>query len=121
MLFFGWTAATTRDTWRVHSPSIIEAIGKAETSVFVLDVSDGRRYGKRVLPESLKTLAYETGGLYHETFDFPDLARQRVQQSLDGYYELVFRDPAAGRGWHQVEVELTRHAGSFLFHRWYQN
>jgi VWFA-related protein len=121
LLFFGWTAATTRDSWRVHYPSIIEAIGKAETSVFVLDVSDGKRYGKRVLPESLKTLAYETGGLYHETFDFPDLARQRVQRSLDGYYELVFRDPAAGHGWHQVEVELTGGSGTALFHRWYRS
>jgi VWFA-related protein len=121
MLFFGWTAATTRETWRDEYPSILEAIGKAETSVSVLDVSDGKRYGKRVLIQSLKSLASDTGGLYNETFDFPDLARQRVERSLEGYYELVFRDPALTRGWHQVEIELVGRPGTPLFHRWYRD
>ncbi len=120
LLFFGWTAATTRDTWRVRAPAIIEAVAKAETSVFVLDVSDGRR-SKVVLLESLKTLAFETGGSYQETYVFPDLARQRVQSSLDGYYELTFRNPGIHRGWHEVEIELTRRVGTPLFRRWFQD
>jgi VWFA-related protein len=122
MLFFGWTAATTRETWRDEYPAILEAIGKAETSVSVLDVSDGRRVSnKPVLLGSLKSLASDTGGLYNETYDFPDLARQRVERSLEGYYELVFRDPAGVRGWHQVEVELAGHPGTPLFRRWYRD
>jgi len=122
MLFFGWTAATTKETWRDEYPAILDAIGRAETSVSVLDVSDGRRAGPNpVLLGSLKSLASDTGGLYNETFDFPDLARQRVERSLEGYYELVFRDPAPTRGWHQVEVELIGRPGTPLFHRWYRN
>lgn len=122
MLFFGWTAATTRETWRDEYPAILDAIGRAETSVSVLDVSDGRRYSRKpVLLGSLKSLASDTGGVYNETFDFPDLARQRVERSLEGYYELVFRDPALARGWHQVEVELIGRPGTPLFHRWYRN
>jgi len=123
MLFFGWTAATTRETWRNEYPAILEAIGKAETSVSVLDVSDGRRVSnKPVLLGSLKSLAADTGGLYNETFDFPDLARLRVERSLDGSYELVFRGPAAGgRGWHDVEITLTGREGTALFPRWYRD
>lgn len=122
MLFFGWTAATTKETWRDEYPAILDAIGRAETSVSVLDVSDGRRVGpKPVLLGSLKSLASDTGGLYNETYDFPDLARQRVERSLEGYYELVFRDPASMRGWHRVEIELFGHTGTPLFHRWYSN
>jgi VWFA-related protein len=122
MLFFGWSAATTKETWRDEYPAILDAIGRAETSVSVLDVSDGRRVGpKPVLLGSLKSLASDTGGLYNETFDFPDLARQRVERSLEGYYELVFRDPTPTRGWHEVEVELLGRPGTPLFHRWYRN
>jgi hypothetical protein len=122
MLFFGWTAATTKETWRDEYPAILEAIGRAETSVSVLDISDGRRVTtKPVLPQSLKDLASDTGGLYNETYDFPDLARRRVERSLEGYYEIVFRDPAIRRGLHEVEIELVGRAGTPVFHRWYQN
>lgn len=123
MLFFGWSAATTRETWRNEYPAILEAIGRAETSVSVLDVSDGRRVSnKPVLLGSLKSLAADTGGLYNETFDFPDLARLRVERSLDGSYELVFRGPATGgRGWHDVEITLTGREGTALFPRWYRD
>jgi VWFA-related protein len=122
MLFFGWTAATTRETWRNEYPAILEAIGRAETSVSVLDVSDGKRVGpKPVLLGSLKSLAADTGGLYNETFDFPDLARLRVERSLDGSYELVFRGPAGGRGWHDVEITLAAREGTALFPRWYRD
>ena len=122
MLFFGWSAATTQETWRNEYPAILEAMGRAETSVSVLDVSDGRRVSnKPVLLGSLKSLAADTGGLYNETFDFPDLARRRVERSLDGSYELVFRGPAAGRGWHDVEIALTGREGTALFPRWYRD
>jgi VWFA-related protein len=122
MLFFGWTAATTRETWRDEYPAILDAIGRAETSVSVLDVSDGNRRGpKPVLLGSLKSLASDTGGTYNETFDFPDLARTRVERSLDGSYELVFRDPAMGRGWHEVEIALAGRPGTVLFPRWYRD
>jgi len=121
LLFFGWSAATNEHTWRARAPSVIESVTKAETSVFVLDVSDGRRYGKRLLLESLKTLAFETGGLYQTTYDFPDLARNRVQRTLDGYYELTFRNQPTSRGWHRVDVELARRLGTALFRRWFQD
>ena len=122
MLFFGWTAATTKETWRDEYPAILEAIGKAETSVSVLDISDGRRVAARpVLPQSLKDIASDTGGVYNETYDFPDLARRRTERSLEGYYEIVFRDPTVRHGPHEIEIELVGRAGTPLFHRLYTN
>src|SRR5262249_3494946 len=120
VLFFGWTAATTPQTWRIRYASVIDAFGKADASVFALDVSNGKRYGKRLLLESLATLAFGTGGLYHPTYDLPGRARQRVQRALEGYYEIVFR-PTAQRGWHEVQIELTNREGRPLFRRWYRD
>jgi len=47
--------------------------------------------------------------------------RRRVERSLEGYYEVVFRDPSLARGLHQVEIELVGRSGTPLFHRWYSN
>jgi len=47
--------------------------------------------------------------------------RRRVERSLEGYYEIVFRDPAIRRGLHEVEIELVDRAGTPVFHRWYSN
>lgn len=122
MLFFGWTAATTKETWREEYPAILETIGRAETAVSVLDISDGRRVtNKPVLPQSLKDLASDSGGLFNETYDFPDLARRRVERSLEGYYEIVFRDPPGRRGLHEVDIELVGRSGTPIFHRLYTN
>ncbi len=118
MLFFGWSIGRRRGPERVEYPKMIEAIGKARTSVWVLDVSDGRH----TLAEGIARLASDTGGLYNETFDFPDLARQRVERSLEGgTYEIVFRNPAVARGWHEVDVELITSSGTPLFQRWYRD
>lgn len=95
-------------------------MGKAEASVFALDVSNGKRYGSKLLLESFATLAFETGGLYHATYDFPGPARQRVRKALEGYYELVFR-PTTQRGWHEIQVELVTRPGAALFRRWYRD
>jgi hypothetical protein len=51
-----------------------------------------------------------------------DLIRLKVHRAVeDGTYELVFRNPAVARGWHQVEVELVGRPGTPLFHRWYRD
>ena len=118
LLFFGWTIRTYRTTEHARYPVMVEAITKADTSVFALDVSDGRH----TLEKGIRLLAADTGGLYEgDNQWFPDRSRLRVQHALQGSYELVFRDPATERGWHQVEVELTRVTGRTLFRRWYRD
>ncbi len=123
LLFFGWTIGGRRGPERVEYPKMIEAIGKAQTSVWVLDVSDG----KHTLAAGLVRLAFDTGGLYnggcvYETMYCADLIRLKVHRAVEGgTYELVFRNPAVSRGWHQVDIELVGRPGTPLFHRWYRD
>lgn len=68
------------------------------------------------------TRARRDGGCIYETMYCADLIRLKVHRAVeDGTYELVFRNPAVARGWHQVEVELVGRPGTPLFHRWYRD
>jgi VWFA-related protein len=123
LLFFGWTIArASRATRYIDYPAMIEAISKARTSVFVLDVSDGHHS----LELGLKQLAADTGGLYnggclYEMMYCADLATAKTQRAVGGgTYEIVFRDPTTTRGWHEVEVQLTTGKGIAVFARWYR-
>jgi hypothetical protein len=117
LLFCGWAAESHRASWRTDYPSIVEAVSRAHASVFVLDVSSGAHR----LEAGLRVLANDTGGTYNATFDFPDLARLRIQRALEGAYEVVFRSPGPGRGWHSVEIELVNASGTAVFPRWYND
>jgi VWFA-related protein len=117
LLFFGWTVKSHLSRWHANYPAIIEAVGKAQTTVDVLDVSDGYHS----LAKELRIVAEETGGIYQATHLFPDLARLRVQHSLEGRYELVFKSPSTDRGWHRLDIQLNDRAGTLLFQRWYQD
>ena len=123
LLFFGWTIASRKAPPRVEYRELVEVIGKAQTSVWVLDVSDG----KHTLASGLARLASDTGGLYnggciYETMYCADLIRLKVHRAVEsGVYELVFRDPAFTPGWHQVDITLTGRVGTALFPRWYRD
>ncbi|HLN57884.1 MAG TPA: hypothetical protein VK416_04945, partial [Thermoanaerobaculia bacterium] len=124
LLFFGWgIGRPKRDSWFVEYPAMIEAISKARTSVFVLDVS-GRHHW---LESSLELLAADTGGLFnggctYEMMYCADLARMKTQRAIEGgTYELVFRDPAKARGWHEIEVKLIGRDGIAVFQQWYRD
>ncbi len=123
LLFFGWTVGRRWGPERLDYPKMVEAIGRAQTSVRVLDVSDGRH----TLAEGIARLAYDTGGLYnggclYEMRWCADLARLRVHSAVEGgTYEAVFRDPVSARGWHKVEIELVGRPGTALFPRWYRD
>ena len=124
LLFFGWgIGRPKRDSWFVEYPAMIEAISKARTSVFVLDVSGGHHW----LEPSLELLAADTGGLFnggciYEMMYCADLARIKTQRAIEGgAYEIVFRDPAKTRGWHEIEVQLIGRAGIAAFQQWYRD
>jgi VWFA-related protein len=116
LLFFGWTIRTWKGSGHSNYPRMLEAITKADTSVFALDVSDGIHK----LAVDVSWLARETGGFWSPTHEFPDLARIRVQRTLRGSYEIVFKSPGGPRGWHEVDIEVVG-AGTALFRRWYQD
>jgi VWFA-related protein len=124
VMFFGWSLGRPkRDSWFIEYPAMIDAITKANTSVFVLDVSNGYHW----LDTALRELAYDTGGLYnggceYEMMYCAELATLKAKRAIEGgSYEVVFRDPATTKGWHQVEIELINLAGIPTFSRWYQD
>ena len=61
-------------------------------------------------------------GCIYEMEYCADLARLKTERAIEGgAYELVFRDPAATRGWHEVQVQIVRGNGIAAFQQWYRN
>lgn len=124
LLFFGWTIGRPRRAaWHLEYPAMVDALGKARTSVFVLDVSDGFHS----LAPALIQIAADTGGLYnggciYEMAYCADLARVKTQRAFSGgRYDVVFRDLTSARGWHEVDIEVRQGGGIPIFQRWYRN
>ncbi len=124
LIFYGWMVGRPKEgPWFVEYPAMIEAVTRADTAVYVLDVSDYRH----TLQTGLQHLAKDTGGLFnggcvYEMIYCADLAVRRTQRTLaGGEYEIVFADPGLARGWHQVEVELISRSGIPVFRRWYRD
>jgi hypothetical protein len=102
---------------------MVEAVTRADTAVYVLDVSNYHH----TLQAGLIQLATDTGGLFnggciYAMIDCADLATQKTRSAVEGgSYEIVFSDPGLTRGWHEVDVQLTGQAWIPLFRRWYRN
>ncbi len=80
----------------------VSALGRAQAPVFALDISGGHHS----LEAGLERLAFETGGYYLPTYDFPRWAMKTASRALTGHYVLVFRPPALPkRGFHQIRIE----------------
>jgi VWFA-related protein len=127
LLLFGWGIGKWTPTFRNEIAGYVrqtpeyeparEALTKAETSVFCLDVSDGRH----TLSDGLERVAYETGGLYVPTWDFPRFAMEKVGRTLVGHYVLVFRKPPGPAGFHTIDVRLAGRVGNVLHRRFYDD
>lgn len=84
----------------------VEALTVAETSVFVLDITDADYHS---LEAGLKAVAAGTGGRYHRTRHHPGVAVDLVLRALQGHYELVLiPDPAVIADRIHLEVEVDR-------------
>lgn len=80
----------------------VSALGRAQAPVFALDISGGHHS----LEAGLERLAFETGGYYLPTYDFPRWAMKTASRALTGHYVLVFRPPALPkRGFHEIRIE----------------
>ena len=126
LLFFGWGL----DTWSprglqlvgrrsvAQDPELVrQAMARAKTTVFSIDVSDGSHR----LGGGLEWIALATGGLYMESYDFPRFAMGAVEQALSGRYVLVFRKPAGPRGEHHIQVVLKSGKGTVLHRQSYDD
>jgi VWFA-related protein len=113
MLFFGWGLYVNRRTNEaVDYGEAIEAIREARLSVFSVDVTDAdsTKYGEK----QLRLIANLTGGSYHKTNWFPELALENVAKQISGRYVVVVVAPAGKRGTHDLEVRLASRKGRVL-------
>lgn len=111
ILFFGWGVGRydflTPDRaigTMTYSPEFHRAVtllGQAQAPVFALDVSGGHHS----LEAGLERLAYETGGYYLPTWDFPRGSMQSVSRAITGHYVLVFLPPKLPPGTHEIRLD----------------
>ena len=88
------------------------ALESARTSVFVLDISEADYH---TLEAGLKVAAKDTGGFYQKTYLFPQMAMDRLEKAISGYYVLVVkRPPELKPGVHKIEVDVKKRGASVL-------
>ena len=90
-----------------YSPDFEEArkaLQSAQAPVFALDISGGQHQ----LQEGLSHLAFETGGYYFPTHDFPRWAMKTVARAVSGHYALVFKPPPDSHGVHAIQLLSPR-------------
>jgi VWFA-related protein len=88
-----------------------QALREARTVVFCLDITDADAHS---LEAGLQQLADDTGGFYAKTRDFPNLAMNRLERALEGYYSLAFMKPPLPRGRHSVTIDVPGQKASVL-------
>ena len=91
----------------MYSPDFEEArkaLQSAQAPVFALDISSGSHQ----LQEGLARLAFETGGFYFPTHEFPRGAMKTVSRAVSGHYALVFKPPPGSRGVHTIQLASPR-------------
>jgi VWFA-related protein len=114
IVFFGWGIGS----WNalsvdghlgttVYAPDFEPAraaLQSAQAQVFALDTSGGSHQ----LQEGLSRLAFETGGFYFPTHEFPRAAMKTVARAVSGHYALVFKPPPGPRGVHTIQLLSPR-------------
>lgn len=91
-------------------PAALQALTRARTSVFALDLTEADQH---TLEGGLIHLAEETGGFYAKTHTFADIALGKLERALSGYYVLSLEAPAA-LGYHTLRVRLRGRKGTVL-------
>ncbi len=71
----------------------LEALARARTSVFSLDITSADFHSLQV---GLERLAEDTGGFYVKTHLFPEIAVAKLARTLTGHYEVTLLPPREG-------------------------
>jgi VWFA-related protein len=114
LVFFGWgMGQLSGDTvqLRPEYQAARRALTRGRIVVFALDVTEADFHS---LEMGLEQVADDTGGFYVKTHLFPELAMDRLERALAGYYALSFEKPPLPPGRHQVQVELVGRKGTVL-------
>jgi VWFA-related protein len=106
VVFLGWGLGRYGANGVSMRPEYLDArraLEAARATVFALDVTDADYHSLEV---GLQKVAADTGGTYVKTNIFPQLAIERLEQSIAGYYVLYFRRPDGGQKPQRVRIEL---------------
>jgi VWFA-related protein len=91
------------------------ALESSRTSVFSIDITQADWHS---LSGGLAKAAADTGGFYAETFNFPKIAMDRLQRTLEGHYEIEVRKPDTNvAGVHLIDVDVVGHRGAYVMAR----
>jgi VWFA-related protein len=95
-----------------------QALVSSRTTVFALDITQADRHS---LESGLMVVAHETGGFYASTFEFPEVAMNRLDAALSGYYVLsVEKDTKGAAGTeHEIRVRVRRKGATVLARQYY--
>ena len=90
------------------------ALARARVTVLSLDITDADYHSLEV---TMERVAWDTGGFYVKTHQFPGQAVERVALALAGRYVLVVERPEELRGNRALRVELVGRDGTVLARR----
>ena len=109
MVLFGWGLGELSNGQIVMGRDYAiarQALEAARVTCFSLDITQADGHS---LAAGLATAAADTGGFYASTYNFPQLAMDRLQRTLAGHYELEVRKPLSRkRGAHEIEVTVSQ-------------
>jgi hypothetical protein len=106
VVFLGWGLGrygANGVTMRPEYEDARRALEAARATVFALDVTEADYHSLEV---GLQQVAADTGGTYAKTYLFPQLAIERLEQSIAGYYVLYFRRPDEAEKPQRVWIDL---------------
>ncbi len=95
---------------REYGPAV-EAFQAGRVSVFTLDTTDADFH---TLDAGLVHVAEATGGFFARTHLFSRRAIEQLAGALGGHYVLFVEKPVAPKGYHRIEVSLTRRTGTVM-------
>ena len=117
LVFFGWGFGRFDRSGVRLGPDYHQAraaLNRARVTVISLDVTDADFHSLEV---AMEQVAYDTGGFYVKTHQFPGQAVERVVLALAGRYVLVVERPEDMRGRRTVRVELVGRSGTVMARR----
>lgn len=95
---------------REYGPAV-EAFQAGRVTVYSLDTTEADYH---TLEAGLMSVAEETGGFFERTHLFSRRAMTRLAGALAGHYVLFVEKLLGERGYHRIEVDLTRRRGTVM-------
>jgi VWFA-related protein len=121
VVFFGWGLGyRTRSHVRMRKQygTVRSLFARSGTAIYALDVTEADWH---TLEHGLRKAARETGGFYASTWHHPEVALNRLNHAISGYYLVTFAAPVDTVGYHKLRFRLTRANGLIYARDFFEN